>query len=162
MGEDVHDTNEPRHLRWGHESREDDLLPDAQFLSTMFQPGAQGPIAHKKQPYLRTTFNECWRHLQQVVVPLQLKKPGDLADDNVVRRKAEAGAELEVIGCGEKGFQYEATEHFGVSLRLPDAGRQVLLLHGIGYDDEVRGNSRRVSFSEAEEPIGQRSLEPTE
>ena len=50
----------------------------------------------------------------------------------------------------------------GVLIRAPDAGGQVLLLHGIGHDDEMGGDPGGVTFRSAKQRVGHRTLKGAE
>ena len=87
-------------------------------------------------------------------MPLELEKTGDLADDDVVRREAELGAQLQVVGGGEERLKREATEDPCELARTSDSGGQVLLLHGLSHDDEVCGNLGGMTLRRTKQRVG--------
>ena len=131
--------------------------PDA-----VFEAPAPGAITHEQELDSRTTAHKPGRDGQQVVVALELEEAGDLADDDILRRETEPGAELEVVGGGEKRFKWEATEDLCELVQTSDAGGQVLLLHGLGHNNEVGGDAGSITLRKAEQRVGQRTLKGAE
>lgn len=75
--------------------------------------------------------------------------------------KAELGTEGGIRRCFEKGFEIEATKDSGKLIRLSDAGISILIDHGIGNGDKVRGATGGDSFGCQEREIGDGTLERT-
>ena len=94
--------------------------------------------------------------------PFEREEPGDFADDDVVGREAEAGAEGGIVLGGEIGLERKAAEDAGVLFGAPDAGGQVLLRHRVGDGDEMGGDAGGALFGGAEERVGQAPLKRTE
>ena len=146
----------------GDKAGENNMLFEPERTDLVLEAPAPGTVTDEQELDLGTTAHERRRDGQQVVVPLELKQTGDLADHNVVRREAEPGAELKVVGCREERFEREPAEDFGVLVRAPDAGGQVLPLHGFGHDDEMSGDPGGVALRRTKQRIGYRALEGAE
>ena len=141
---------------------ENHMLFKSERARLVFEAPAPGAVTDEQEFDLGTKAHERRGDGQQVVVPLELEEAGDFADDDILRRKAEPGAELEVVGRGEERFKREAAEDSRVLVRAPDAGGQVLLLHGVGHDDEMGGDPGGNTFRRAKQRVGQRALKGAE
>ena len=162
MHQEVHDADQRRHGRGGDQAGENHVLFESERACLVFQPPAPGAIAHEQELDPGTKAHQRGGDCEQVVVPLEFEEPGDFADDDIVRREAQPGAELEVVGRGEERFEREAAEDLGVLVRAPDAGGQVLLLHGFGNDHEMRGDPGGITFRRTKQRVGERTLEGAE
>ena len=95
-------------------------------------------------------------------MPLELKEAGDLADDDIVRREAQPGAELQVIGRVEEWFEREPAEDLRVLVRAPDACGQVLPLHGLSNYHKMSGAPGGVTLRGTKQRVGGPTLEGAE
>ena len=89
-------------------------------------------------------------------------EPGDFADDEIIGRKAPAGARCQIVFNGEEWFDREAAEDAGELIGASEVGSEVLPRHGVGHADKVRGAPRGVAFSGEEDGVGQHALKRTE
>ena len=107
-------------------------------------------------------FGQARRDGEQVVVPLQLEEPGNLADDKVARRQAKRRAFCVGVFRIEEWLQVEAAWDARVVVRLADAGGEVLVAHRVGDGDEVVGHPPGETLGTAEQGVGRPTLKRAE
>src|SRR5664280_103471 len=146
MHQYIHDTHQRRHGCRDDQTAEDYMPLESESVDLLLEAPAPGPVAHQQELDSGTIVHEPWRYGQQVVVSLELEEAGDIANDDVLRREPEPGAKLEVVGRGKERSEREATDDVRELIRSPNAGGQVLLLHRLGHDDEVGGDSGGVTL----------------
>src|SRR5262245_50502501 len=95
-------------------------------------------------------------------MPLQLKQPGDLANNDVAWLKAEPGTRFRMIRDGKIRVGIKAAEDGGVLIAASDSGGDILAGHGFGDRDKVGGYPGCAAFSGAKDPIRQCALEGAE
>ena len=94
MHERIHHADERRDFGRRHEASEDEVLPAADLLGQALEPASPHAVADEQEADVRDAPGQARRDGEQVVVPLQLEEPGNLADDEVARRQAKPLAEF--------------------------------------------------------------------
>ena len=150
MHERVHHTDERRDFRRRHEAGEDEVLVAADLFGQALEPSAPHAVADEQEADVRDALGQARRDGEQVVVPLQLEEPGNLADDKVARRQAKRLAFCVGVFRIEEWLQVEAAWDARVVVRLADAGGEVLVAHRVGDGDEVVGHPAGETLGTAE------------
>ena len=136
--QDVHRPDQPGHPRRRHEPGQHDLAAHTQSLRLGDQPILPPPVAHPEQLPTRVLPQILGQRIEQIIVPLVLRKPRDRADDEVVLAEPEMlaydGARLVVLGF-EIRIGLHAAAHGDVLLGSADAASQELLGHRVGDAD---------------------------
>ena len=162
MHEQIHDANETGNISGRNEAGEDELFFEIKRAGALNKPFAPRTVTHEQEFQIRKLLKQSRRDGKQVIVALQFEKPGDFADYKIIRRDVPMGAKRRVVDGGQIRGKRKAAEDFGVLRRLANAGGEVLACHGIGHDDEMRGDFASAAFGGAKEAIRQETLKGSE
>src|SRR6185312_17256217 len=92
----------------------------------------------------------------------EFEEPGDLSDDDVLRRNSQFGAKLGIVLGGKEWREIEAAENFCVLPSPPNPRRKVLFRHGVGDGDKMSGDAPGAPFRGAKNEIGESALKFSE
>ena len=92
----------------------------------------------------------------------ELEETGDLANDDVLRQKAEPGAKLEIVGGRNERFEREPADDVRELVRPPNTGGQVLPLHRLSHDHKASGDPGGVTLRRTKQRVGERLLKAAE
>ena len=97
--------------------------------------------------------------LHEVVVSLEMKEPGDFADDDIIGRVAKLAADAIAMGIGgEECFDLHAAVDRGELFARGDAGGDELVGHGVGDADDRIAASGREDLTAAKQRAGRGAL----
>src|SRR2546423_1120227 len=95
-------------------------------------------------------------------MPFEIRQPRDLPHDDICRGDSEGLTQICIVRRIFERLKGKAAKNPRVLIFATDTGSEILLLHGIGDDDEMRGHLCCVSFGGTEHKIGEGALKRAE
>jgi hypothetical protein len=119
---------------------------------------APGAVAYQQQTQVWVPLKQCGGDVEQIIVSFERKKPCDHTQHAIVVAKTQSSSSLRIRLDGQEGFERKATEDTGVLSGPADAGREVLISHGVGDHHKVFSVTSRQTFGRLEETVGKPPL----
>jgi hypothetical protein len=159
MHKHIHEGKVTGNLSGRDEPDEAEMACQAKVPDSGLEPVAPGPITDEQKTDMGTAGDDIRGDGEKIVMAFECEQARDFSDDEVggieVETRAEGG-----IGLSLKiRFEIKAAVNSGILVRLPDAGVQVLVDHGIGDRDEMGGDAGGELFGVAEREVGKSPLE---
>ena len=153
MNQYIHRADQRGNARRRHEPCELKILGQPGSVDGLLQRVAQQSVADEQKSDVRTFANHGPRGVNHVFVPLQVKQPRDLTDDDVPRFIAECPASHVAIFVGrQKRFDIHAAVNRRELFARRDVSGDHQIRHRIGHADERVTVARRKSFARADQP----------
>src|SRR3954464_13026341 len=114
MHEKIHDADVSGHFCRGDQAGKNKIPRPPERLGFLLETCLPRSSTDQKKLNCGKGLQNVWRSLEQVVMPLQLKKSGYLADLHIGGPDAHRGSQRRVVPGAEKGLQLEPAPDAGV------------------------------------------------
>jgi hypothetical protein len=154
MHERIHEGNVTGNVRGRDEPDKAEMACQAKVPDSGLEAVAPGSITDEQETDMGTAGDNIRGDGEKIVMAFEREEARDFPDYEVgwiqIETRAQGGIGLSL----KERFEVEAAENPGILVRLPDAGVQVLVDHGMGDRDEMGGDTGGILFGVAEREIG--------
>jgi hypothetical protein len=159
VDERIHEGKVTGHVRGRDEAGKAEMALQAKVPDCGLEPVAPRSVPDEEETDVGTAGDDGRGDGEKVIVAFEREQAGDFSNDEVGGFEVEPRAQVRIWQSPKKRLEIKAAVDTGILPRLPDAGLQVLVDHGIGDRDEVGGGVGGALFGGAECEVGKGTLE---